>query len=69
MCTICPFCIIPSILETQTCLMLIAACAIEHILKLFELLFLNLDAVITKVVGMEMGVLHAIVIMSIYLSP
>ena len=62
----CPLCISP-ILQTQTCLN--AACAIEYILKLFELFFLNLEAVIIKVVVvLEMGVLHAIIMMLIYLS-
>ena len=63
-CTKCPLCI-PPILQTQTTC-LIAACAIKH--KLLELLFLNLEAVITKkVVMMEMGVLHAIIPMFIYI--
>ena len=64
-CTKCPPFISP-ILQTQTCLN--AACAIEHIWKLFEHVFLNLEAVISKVVVLEMGVLHATIIMSIYLS-
>ena len=64
-CTECPLFISP-ILQTQTCLN--AAYAIEHILKLFENIFLNVEAVITKVVVLELGVLHAIIIMSIYLS-